>query len=188
MIREGENMIYEERKLTLGEHEVILRSPTLDDAEILQSYIQKVTGETRFLLCEPDEIGITLEEELEFIEKHNSSEKGMIISAFVDGEFAGNCSFDGINVSRRNKHRADIGIALYQKFTGLGLGKLMMNALLEEIKSQGYEQAELTMISNNDRARHLYESFGFVECGRTPNANKYDDGTYSDDIRMVLQF
>ena len=54
MIREGENMIYEERKLTLGEHEVILRSPTLDDAEILQSYIQKVTGETRFLLCEPD--------------------------------------------------------------------------------------------------------------------------------------
>ena len=84
-------MIYEERKLTLGEHEVILRSPTPEDAEVLQRYIQTVTGETRFLLCEPDEIGISLEEELEFINTHNSSETGMIISGFVDGEFAGNC-------------------------------------------------------------------------------------------------
>ena len=64
----------------------------------------------------------------------------------------------------------------------------MLGALLEEIKSHGFEQAELTVISNNDRARHLYESFGFTECGRIPNANKYDDGTYADDILMYKQF
>ena len=29
-------------------------------------------------------------------------------------------------------------------------------------------------------------SLGFKECGRIPNGNKYDDGTYSDDILMVL--
>ena len=38
------------------------------------------------------------------------------------------------------------------------------------------------------RAYHLYESLGFKECGRIPNANKYDDGTYDEDILMVLQF
>lgn len=32
---------------------------------------------------------------------------------------------------------------------------------------------------------HMYESFGFVETGRIPRANKYDDGTYADDIFMV---
>lgn len=38
------------------------------------------------------------------------------------------------------------------------------------------------------RARHLlYESLGFTECGRIPNANRYDDGAYSDDILMGLQ-
>ena len=42
------------------------------------------------------------------------------------------------------------------------------------------------MVEGNDRAYHLYESLGFKECGRVPNANKYDDGTYSDDILMVL--
>ena len=58
--------------------------------------------------------------------------------------------------------------------------------LTPKIKEQGYEQAELTVVEGNDRAYHLYESLGFKECGRVPNANKYDDGTYSDDILMVL--
>ena len=34
---------------------------------------------------------------------------------------------------------------------------------------------------------HLYESLGFKECGRIPDANKYDDGTYSDSILMAAQ-
>ena len=87
--------------------------------------------------------------------------------------------------SRRAKHRAGIGIALFQKYTNFGLGKLMLNFLLDQIKEQGYEQAELTVVAGNDRAYHVYQKSGFKECGRIPNANKYDDGTYSDDILMV---
>ena len=64
----------------------------------------------------------------------------------------------------------------------------MLGALLEEIKSQGYEQVELTVVGGNERALRLYESFGFKEYGRLPNANKYDDGTYAEDILMVLNF
>ena len=62
----------------------------------------------------------------------------------------------------------------------------MLTVLLEEIRKAGFEQAELTVVSSNDRARHLYESLGFRECGRIPNANKYDDGSRSDNILMVL--
>ena len=178
-------MIYKSRKLSLGEHEVILRSATLDDAEMLQRYISTVCGETRFLLCESDEIGITKEEEFEFIKRHNESPDEMLIIGFIDGEHAGNCSFEKVSGSRRYKHRVGIGIALYQRFAGLGLGRLMLNALLEEVKSQGYEQVELAVKANNTRAIHLYESLGFVEYGRLPNADKYDDGTYDADILMV---
>lgn len=181
-------MLYEERKYELGENVLVLRSATSDDTEMLRDYIKTVTGETRFLMCESDEIGISTEEELEFIEKHNNSEDGLLIIGFLNGEHVGNCSFEAFDESRRNRHRAGIGIALYQKFTGLGIGKVMLGALLEEIKSHGFEQTELTVISNNDRARHLYENFGFTECGRIPNANKYDDGTYADDILMYKQF
>lgn len=62
----------------------------------------------------------------------------------------------------------------------------MLSILLQKIKEQGFEQAELTVVGGNDRAYHLYERIGFRECGRIPKANKYDDGTYSDDILMVM--
>ena len=88
----------------------------------------------------------------------------------------------------RKTYRANIGIALLQKFTGQGIGRLMLNVMLDEIKKLGFEQAELIVIDHNDRAKHLYESLGFKECGRYPNANKYDDGTYADDILMVKNF
>ena len=90
--------------------------------------------------------------------------------------------------SRRYNHRANIGIALLQKLTGQVIGRLMLNVMLDEIKKLGFEQAELIVIDHNDRAKHLYESMGFKECGRYPNANKYDDGTYADDILMVKNF
>ena len=64
----------------------------------------------------------------------------------------------------------------------------MLERLIQKIKDCGYEQVELTVVGGNDRAYHLYESLGFKECGRMPNANKYDDGSYSDDIYMVLKF
>ena len=126
-----------------------------------------------------------LSEEITFINSHNESKEAMLILAFVDGKYAGNCSFEGKFGSRRVKHRAGIGIALYQKYTGFGLGRLMLNCLLKEIETAGYEQAELTVVEGNDRAYRLYQSLGFNECGRIPHANKYDDGTYGGEILMV---
>ena len=181
-------MILREEKCELDGKEILLRSANenADDANMLIDYLKTVTGETRFLMCESDEVKYTTEGELSFIKEHNESENGLLILSFVDGEYAGNCSFEGKTSSRREKHRAGIGIALFQKYTGFGLGRLLLEILLRKIKEQRYEQAELTVVEGNDRAYHLYESLGFKECGRVPNANKYDDGTYSDDILMVL--
>lgn len=166
----------------MNDKEVVLRSARMDEAQMLIDYLKTVTGETRFLMCEPNEIEYTRSQEEQFIKSHNEAKL-----AFVDGEYAGNCSFESRSGSRRVSHRAGIGIALYQKYTGLGLGRIMINVLLREIKNSGFSQAELTVVDNNKIARHLYESLGFTQCGRIPNANRYDDGAYSDDILMVLQ-
>ena len=181
-------MIFEEKRFTVNGKELVLRSATEDDAEMLLSYLKTVCGETRFLMYEEDEVNITLEGEKGFIRNHIETDDNVLIIGLYDGEYIGNCSFDRQGMSRRNHHRASIGIALFQKFTGLGLGRIMLTNLLEFIKAQGYEQVELIVIEGNDRARHLYESVGFKEYGRLPKANKYDDGTYADDILMVLQF
>ena len=181
-------MILAEEKHVLDGKEIVLRSARVDEAQMLIDYLKTVTRETRFLMCEADEVEFTLKEEEQFIREHNEAKDALLILAFVDGEYAGNCSFESKAGSRRTRHRAGIGIALFQKYTGFGLGKLMLKRLLTEIKNLGYEQAELTVVGGNKRACHLYESLGFKECGRIPNANKYDDGTYDEDILMVLQF
>lgn len=181
-------MIFTEEIGMLDGKKILLRSARADESQMLIDYLKTVTGETRYLMSEPDEINYTIEEEEKFIDERNQSKDALMMLAFVNGEYAGNCSFESKSGSRRTKHRAGIGIALFQKYTGFGLGKLMLKRLLTEIKNLGFEQAELTVVGNNEKAKRLYKSLGFKECGIIPNANKYDDGTYADDILMVLQF
>ena len=180
-------MILNEEHYQLNGRDIVLKSATAEDGAMLVSYLKTVCGETRFLLCYPDEVSYTDEQEEDFIRTHNEAEDAMLMLAFVDGQYAGNCSFTSVGPSRRAKHRADVGIALFLKYTGFGLGRLMLTRLIDVIKKCGFEQAELTVVGGNERAYHLYESLGFKECGRIPNANRYDDGTYADDIHMVLK-
>ena len=139
-------MILNEEKYKLDGKEIVLRSAMLDEAQMLIDYLKAVTGETRFLMCESDEIEFTLNQEEYFIRNHNDSKDSLLMLAFVDGEYAENCSFDCKAGSRRARHRAEIGIALYQRYTGFGLGYIMLKRLLEIIEEIGYEQAELTVV------------------------------------------
>lgn len=177
-------MFFEEERLTLNSHEILLRGAKPEDAAFMADYLRTVSGETRFLSKEADEVNVTMEQEASFIEKM-SAPRNMLIIAFVDGDYAGNCSFSVSGESRRNSHRAGFGIALFQKYTGFGLGRVMAERALSCAKKLGYEQMELTVVSKNKRAIKLYKALGFEEYGRLPNANKYDDGTFSDDIFMI---
>lgn len=179
-------MKIEPRTYDLNGRSLVFRSAEKEDAEMLLPYLKRVCGETRFLLREADECkDMTIEQEEAFINSHVENEKACLILAELDGEYVGNASFDVAGGSRRNSHRADIGIALYLDYTGMGIGKRLFALILETIEKCGFETAELTVVEGNNRAIHMYESFGFVEVGRIPKANKYDDGTYAADIHMV---
>lgn len=178
-------MLIDEERLTLNGHEILLRNAVAEDVEMMKDFLHIVSGETRFLSREADEVELTAEQELSFIEQHNNSPRDLLIIAFVDGEYAGNCNFNAKSRSRRNAHRAGMGIALFQRYTGMGLGRVLMDRMIRYAKESGFEQMELTVVSTNERAIKLYKSFGFKECGRMPDSNKYDDGTYLDDVFMI---
>ncbi|HJB19720.1 MAG TPA: GNAT family N-acetyltransferase [Candidatus Bariatricus faecipullorum] len=107
----------------------------------------------------------------------------LMLLAFWDGELAGNCSFTGMP-QKRYRHRATVGIALYRKFTGLGIGTVMMETLIQAARNQGLEQLELEVIADNAPAIGLYKKLGFEVCGTLPNNMKYKDGTYADALWM----
>ena len=165
--------------------EIILRNAEVSDATALIEYLKITTGETPYLIREPKEVTITLEQEKQFIESKLNDEKELMLVATINGKHIGNCSLMCIAPYRRYAHRCEIAIALYQEYCGCGIGKIMMETVLNVAKSLGYEQAELEVISTNTSAIALYQKLGFETCGHFPNNMKYSDGTYADAERMV---
>lgn len=74
-----------------------------------------------------------------------------MLVGFLDGEHVGNCSFMGMAQSRY-RHRVTIAVALYQKFTGMGIGKVMIEQLIRIAKEHGIEQMELAVVTDNEAA------------------------------------
>ena len=85
----------------------------------------------------------------------------------------------------KTRHRAVMGISIEQKYWGCGLGSYLMQLAVDQTRANGFEQLELGVYSDNARAIHLYEKFGFERYGIQPRAFKLKDGTYRDEIIMV---
>lgn len=84
------------------------------------------------------------------------------------------------------QHRAEIQqIMAHPTARGLGLGKLVMQGLVQNARSTGMEVAMLGVRGNNHGAIELYESLGFRECGRMPNAIAVGNDRW-DDVWMYL--
>ena len=165
--------------------EIELRNAELKDAEALLNYLKVTNTESKYLICEPDEITMSLDDEKAFITRKTESENELLLLAFEDGTHIGNCSLMSVGTSTRYKHRCTIAIALYKAYCGRGIGRLMLETVLSEAKKLGYGQAELEVVTENLGALALYESVGFVECGVLPNSMKYRDGTTVDSYWMV---
>ncbi len=159
---------------------VILRNAEVEDAEALIEYLKVTTGETPFLIREPDEVTLSLEQEQNFIKDKIDATRELMLIATIDGNHIGNCSLMTIAPYKRYAHRCDVAIALYQEYCGCGIGKIMLQTVLKVAKNVGYEQAELEVISDNYKAISLYKKMGFKKCGHFPDNMKYADGKYAD--------
>ena len=72
--------------------------------------------------------------------------------------------------------------ALYldNMYRGQGLGKRLINAIIEEARTHGFKTIVLDSMKQYKEARKLYEKCGFTDCAR------YNDNTYAD-VFMKLE-
>lgn len=164
---------------------VVLRNAEVSDSEDLIKYMKITTKETPFLIREPDEFHMTLEQEEAFVKGRIEDERELMLIATINGEHMGNCSLMRVGNYKRYGHRCEVAIALYQKYCGVGIGTLMLETVLSVAKELGYEQAELEVVQDNERAMKLYKKLGFDKYGIFPNNMKYTDGTYADAVWMM---
>lgn len=165
----------------------IIRNAEPKDAEDLIKCLKTTATETPYLMRNPQEINLTLEEEVEFINGRKEAKGSLLLIGEIDGNHVGNASCMPLGGFERYAHRCSVAIALYQKYWGLGLGKIMLGTVLEKAKEMGYEQAELEVVTTNTNAIALYEKLGFQSYGTQKHSMKYPDGSYADEYLMMKE-
>jgi ribosomal protein S18 acetylase RimI-like enzyme len=105
--------------------------------------------------------------------------------AFQDGAL---CGMVGLvrEARAKNRHKATV-VAMYvaPECAGRGLGRALLEALVDQARADGIESLLLTVTEGNDPARRLYEAAGFRSFGIEPRAIKVAGRLYAKN-HMVL--
>ena len=180
-------MLFQEKQIELKDgRTAVFRSPRPEDAKALLHYMKLTTGETPYLLRTPEECTMTVQQEQDYIASSVLQEYDVMILCFVGGALAGNCRIVRHNKAK-NRHRADVMIALCKEFWNLGIGTAMFREMIALARQWGLEQLELEVIEGNTRAIALYEKMGFETVAVTPNAIHLSDGTVLSEALMIKQ-
>lgn len=163
---------------------LLVRSVTAADAEVHIKFKCMTSGETHFMARYPEECVYSPETAASLAACEESP------FDFEVGVFDGEEQVGGVGVAQvrphiKYRHRAVMGISVRKEYWGCGLGSYLMQLAIDQTRSNGFEQLELGVYSDNARATHLYEKVGFERYGIQPRAFKLKDGTYRDEIIMV---
>ena len=158
--------------------EILFRYPTIDDAKKLMNYINKLSAERTYILMQG--VQKTLEDEKKWLQSFlEHQDRKVIISAFYKNKLIGVSAIE-LKDGAKN-HVGGFGITVAKDFRGEGIGKKLMELVLNEsIKHiKGLKIIQLEVFGENKLAQNMYQKFGFQEFGRLPQGvkrlNRYDD-------------
>ncbi|MFL6570471.1 MAG: GNAT family N-acetyltransferase [Burkholderiales bacterium] len=83
------------------------------------------------------------------------------------------------------RHSGVLGMGVIDSHRGHGVGRALLDATLRAAWEKGLTRVELTVRSDNEPAKRLYESVGFVTEGLRKR-HMYIDGQFIDSWLMAL--
>lgn len=159
-----------------------IRQAAPEDAEAMLAYLKQVGGETDNLSFGAEGLPGTEEQERAYLASMAEDAHSVCLVACRDGKIIGSGSLNGM--PRRMGHRAELGITVQKADWNGGVGSRLMERLIAYAQEQGTEVIHLEVRSDNARAIHLYEKFGFRSIGTFPAYLKIN-GAYVDAEIMV---
>ena len=73
---------------------------------------------------------------------------------------------------------------MFKEFWGRGIGRRMMDCIIDWGRRRGLMKMNLRVFDHNERAIAMYRALGFQEEGRLRDDVLRGDGTYGDTIVM----
>ena len=143
--------------------EIVVRPVRAEDVEAAHE-IRRQPSVIEFTLAIPSE---RIEDSRHFLEGLGPDDH--LLVAEVDGRVVG---IAGLHVKRgKLRHSGGVGIAVHDQFQGRGLGRKLLEALVDLADNHlGLTRVELEVRADNARAIKLYETLGFEHEGRKRQA------------------
>lgn len=180
-------MKYERKIVLKNGKEALIRNGNVSDGPAVYEVFNLTHAETDYLLSYPDENSFDPEQEGRYLEEKAESPNETELIAIVDGKVAGTAGIEAVGKKYKVRHRAEFGISVLMEYWGLGLGKALTEACIQCAKNAGYDQLELNVVADNDRALSLYRSLGFEEFGRNPRGFHSRISGYQELVSMMLK-
>ena len=155
-----------------------IRQITIEDAEAYLNLRTQLDHETKFMMLEPGERQITIEQERERVQSLLATDNSMVFLAEEESEAIGFLWANG-GTYRRNHHNVHIVIGIRAAYTKRGIGTRLFQACETWARERGLHRLELTVMTNNSLGIALYKKMGFQIEGTAPDALRVD-GAYVD--------
>lgn len=152
----------------------VLRDLATDDAPALQAFYNRTSTAVRWLFC-PLGWNASLDACQGICDQVGTGNRYDVV--LDTGREIVGWAF----VSALDTPRAYLGIGITDRYCNQGLGKPLMQAVMDKCRALGQEAVELIVIQDNPRAQKLYERFGFVRTG------EFESNTGQAFYRMVAE-
>lgn len=165
----------------------LIRYPKRTDIQEFWRYINELSKEKTFISFQGEEI--SLKDERIWVNsslKKIREKKSVQLVVEIEGRIMGVSGID--TKGRVNHHIGIFGISVDREIRGKGIGKKLMEMVLEETKKnlKHIKIIHLECFATNDTACSLYKSFGFKEYGKLPKGIAYKDG-FVDEVLMYKE-
>lgn len=164
---------------------LIIRQAEEDDAEALIKYLNQVGGESDNLLFGKDDLHMTIEQEVEFINRIRNDQNTLMLVGLINDSIVSVAQI-GCKQRKRISHNSELAISVKKNYWSNGVGSAMMGELLHFAESNEIiTNVGLGVKADNDKAIKLYEKFGFRKVGAHKDYFNIN-GVYHDLILMDL--
>ena len=124
---------------------------------------------------------------IEVSEVRLSGENTVFWGAFEGGVLSGMVGMER-ETRPKARHKATVvGMYVSQEYFGTGMGRALIDALIDHAKEIGIELLVLTVTEGNTVATNFYEAVGFRSFGIEPRAMKVDGRPFAKN-HMYLEF
>ncbi len=171
----------------VGGKRAILRYPRFEDLDSLWQLINSMVEERAMLGVQKKP---TRKEEVEWLSnllKEVENKETVHLVLEIEGDLVGSAGVMRHKTPFQS-HTAELGIILRQDIRGKGIGKRLINRILEEARdSLKVKMVTLQVMGINDIAQRLYARCGFQQTGIIRNGLRYYQ-EYVDAVTMVKHF